>query len=419
MQKKLNKLDFSALEAYFNWQELPNSRTSSHPKFSRRYIKPIRIFLYGLITYFISTQPVSSISCDVLLLHRSKKSRERGLRNATIEKLRQQGLNVIEIQTENNSTILKNRLLCPPPITTPIKFLFYASYAAFIVKQYSPKVIMSETNGSDFSPFLKAFLPVKSKLIHVAHCAITDNYRHYSLIDYDYYFLYGQSSLDKLRKRTKLFGSCNSVLTGPYIPHNLRQLKAGSRNNNILLLGVNPNMEKRAHIEKTYNVVKDWALQHRDYHLHIKLHPRSTSNFWSSIVSVNPNISLVQHGLSMQEALRNISITLGIYTNAVVDAALLNRPSLFVSDGSIKDELEIEKFFLPCSNNKEELHLHIEQMLENYSHYIEQASAFADYHLSHHQDSVDYIAQCVTDIVHDKVHFPIEHLQGTPFSQPL
>lgn len=409
-------LDFLALKKYFYWQERPNSRVSTHPKFSRRFIKPIRIYLYGLIAKAL-VKPVSSdASCDVLILHRSQKTRKVGLRNNLISRLRQQGLNVIETQTEKNKFILKKRLLCTPPVKVPISFWFYACYAHYIVKKYNPKIILSESNGSEFSSFLKAFLPEESSLIHIAHCVTTDNYRHYSLIEYDYYFLYGQSSLDKLRRRNTLFGSTKVVLTGPYIAHQGFTLEPRSANKNILLFGVNPNMEKRKHIQKMYDVIKDWINQHNDYQLFVKMHPRSQLDFWKEAQSDCSNIHIVKKGITMQQALSEISLTLGIYTNAVLDAALLNRPSLLVCDEDIEDELDIEHFFLNRCKNTTDLQHNIEKILKNYPYYLKKTTAFAKYHLEHQENSVDFIVQCVDSISHDQEPFPIEHLQGIPFS---
>jgi len=414
--KKTLKLDFLALEKYFSWQELSNSKNLTRPKFSRRIVKPVRLYLYGIIAKFYS-QPISSkIQCDVLMLHRSENSRKRGLRDHVTKQLRKQGLNVIEAQTENNQTILKNNLFSTPPVKTPLKFLFYASYANYIVENYSPKVILTETNGSDLSPFLKAFLPEGSSLVHVAHCAITDNYRHYSLIDYDYYFLYGKSSFDKLHKRDNLFGSCKAVLTGPYIPHHAAPLPPCDANKNILLFGVNPNMERRPHIQKIYAFIKNLAQKHTDYQLFVKIHPRSETDFWDRAQASCPNIHFIKQGTDMQEALSDISITLGIYTNAVLDAALRNRPSLLVSDDTVDDEFDIEKFFLPRCRNESELQANIEKLLANYPYYVEKTIEFSQYHLAHQDDSVNFIAQCVADIAHNKESFPIEPLHGTIFS---
>lgn len=412
---KIVKLDFTALTNYLYWQAVSNSSGAIHPKFSHRFVKPIRLFLYGLVAKFFATTSHSDIKCDVLLLHRSEKSSNLGIRDHLVRELHHQGLNVIEAHTESNKDILKHRLFCPPPVKTPFKFLFYASYAYYIIKQYKPKVIMTDSNGSVLSLFLKAFLPDQSKLVHVAHCVTTDNYRHYSLIDYDYYFLYGRSSLDKLRKRTILFGNCNVVLTGPYLADKSFALKPGHANKKILLFGVNPNMEKRPYIQKTYAFIKKWINQHSDYQLFIKMHPRSTLDFWGKAQTGCKNIHMVTKGTSMQEALGEISITLAIYTNAVIDSALLNRPSLLVADSVLNDELDLEQFFLPCSQNEEVLHTHIEKILGNYSFYLEQTTAFAKYHLEHQQDSVEFIANCINSIVHGKESFPIEPLQGTPF----
>ena len=412
---KIVKLDFKALTNYLYWQAVSNSSGATHPKFSRRFVKPIRLFLYSLVAKFIATPSHSDINCDVLLLHRSEKSRKLGLRDHLVRELHHQSLNVIEAHTENNRNILKNRLLCPPPVRTPLSFLFFASYAYYIIKQYNPKVILTDSNGSTLSPFLKAFLPDDCKLVHIAHCVTTDNYRHYSLIDYDYYFLYGRSSLDKLRKRTILFGNCNVVLTGPYLADKRFSLKPGHANKKILLFGVNPNMEKRPHIQKTYAFIKKWINQHSDYQLFIKMHPRSTLDFWGKAQTDCKNIHMVSKGTSMQEALGEISITLAIYTNAVIDSALLNRPSLLVTDSTLNDELDLEQFFLPCSQNEDELNKNIEQILNNYSYYLDQTTGFAKYHLEHQQDSVEFIANCINSIVQGKESFQVEPLQGTPF----
>lgn len=411
----MKKFDFDSLSKYLLWQDSSNKSSTSQPKFSRRFIKPARIWLYGLIAKISASNISSDISCDVLILHRSKKSRKLGLRDPLVKELRKQGLHVIETETENNKTILKKRLFSPSKIQVPVKFQFYACYAQRILEQYNPKTIITDRNGSVLSAVLKISLPNDSHLIHIAHSMTTDNLRHFSFIEFDYYFLYGRSSLERLRRRSVLFGKCNAVLTGTYLATSDFSLPAIKANKNILLFGVGPNLEKHSRITDMYIVINDWISSHPDYQLSIKPHPRSSLDYWQAQEQKIKNITVLSQGTPMTDALKSVSITLSIYTNAVLDAALLNRPSLLVANAETNDELDIEKFFLPRSETAKELNSRIEEMLENYSLHIQQTQPFLTYHLEHQQDSVRFISSCIKSIVNNKEDFPIENLQGQTF----
>jgi hypothetical protein len=411
----MKKFDFNSLSKYLLWQDISNTSSSTQPKFSRRFIKPARIWLYGLIAKITASNISSDNSCDVLILHRSKKSQKLGLRDTLVKELRNRGLHVIETHIEKNKTILKKCLFSLPEIEIPIKFQFYACYAKLIIQQYNPKTIITDSNGSVLAPFIKILLPEGCNLIHIAHSMTTDNLRHFSLVEFDYYFLYGRSSLDRLRKRDVLFGKSKAVLTGPYLANSDFSLPIIQANKNILLFGVGPNLEKHTRITDMYSVINSWIVSHPDYQLTIKLHPRSSLEYWHRQEQKTKNIQVLSKNTPMTHALQDVSITLSIYTNAVLDAALLNRPSLLVANKETSDELDIEKFFLPRSETADELNERMEEMLENYPYHVQQSKAFITYHLEHQQDSVTFISSCIDSIVHGKEEFPVEELQGQTF----
>jgi hypothetical protein len=274
---------------------------------------------------------------------------------------------------------------------------------------------MTDSNGSALAPFVKMLLPEHSQLIHVAHSMTTDNLRHFSLVEFDYYFLYGRSSLNRLRNRDVLFGNCKGVLTGSFMAHTGISMPAIKANKILLLFGVGPNLEKHTRITDMYTVIRDWASAHPDYQLKIKLHPRSHLDYWHKQEKNLKNIQVLTKNTRMPDALKDVSIALSIYTNAVLDAALLNRPSLLIANDETNDELDIEQFFLPRSKTAEELNLQIKSMSDNYSHHVQQAKAFAKHHLEHQYDSVNYISDCIEAIAHGKEDFPIEPLQGQSF----
>lgn len=336
----------------------------------------------------------------------------RGLRDHLVAALKIRGLSVTEIPTESNTNIIMKRLFTAPPFKVPLHFRLYASYAAHLVQKFQPKVILTDKNGSPLSPFLKLCVEPYGRLVHVAHSVTTDNFTVFGMIDYHYYFLFGQSSLDKLKNRDVLFGSAKAVLTGPFLADQDFTLPPTDPYKHILLFGIGPNLEKYTNYRNMYDIVKKWILANQDYTLHVKVHPRSDYDYWESCARSLANVKVLPKSWNMVECLRNVSVVLSIYTNAVIDAALLNRPSLLVCNDEIKDELDVEKFFFPRARTEQQLSENIKKILSDYETYLVKARKFARYHLQHEQDSVDYIADCVSSISRGAEEFPVVELVG-------
>ena len=403
-QDKIKKYD-----DYFSWQNKSRQSADGQLKFSKKILEPIRYYLYSLITLFIARKPLKHYSCDILFLHASEKSKALHLRDPLILELNKKGLIVLETAQQRPTTILKKRLLNKYQYPIPFKYLFIASYVQFIVERYQPKIIITDRNGSIYSSFLKEAVQPYGKLVHIAHCVATDNFARFSLIDYDYYFLYGTSSLDKIMQRSVRFGSTKAVLTGSYFAHKDFNLSASRANKNILLFGMYPDLEKKPTYYAIYNTVKQWAKNNSDMTLYFKPHPRSHNDYWQLASHTMDNIIVLEATEKLPQALENIAITLSVYTNAVIDAALLKRPSLLLASeemGSINDELDLEQFYLPKATNPKQLQENINTLLNDYPHYIKQAQAFAQYHLEYQQDSIEYISHCLLSIAHGEEDFP-------------
>lgn len=413
----MDKEKIKKYEEYFYWQN--NMRKSalrtSHKrkgklKFSKRVIEPLRNYLYSFLTLFIAKEPKHNQPCDILFLHASEKSKALRLRDPLISELRKKGLIVLEDAQQRPSVILKKRLLTRYKYSIPFKYVFNASYIQHIVETYHAKIIITDRNGSIYSSLLKEANQPYGQLVHMAHCVATDNFGRFSMIDYDYYFLYGTSSLDKIMNRQVRYGSTKAVLTGPYFSNKDFNLKKNEASKNILLFGIYPDLEKKENYQAIYDIMKDWAEQNSDYTLYIKPHPRSKSDYWKKASQSIKNIVVLDATEKITACLNNISITLSIYTNAVIDSALLNRPSLLVCPDNMDelgDELDLEKFYLPRATNPEQLQSNISTMLNNYSHYVSQATKFAKYHLEYQQDSIEYIADCLLSITNNQEDFPI------------
>ena len=418
----MDKEKIKKYEEYFYWQN--NMRKSalrtSHKKkgklkFSKRIIEPLRNYLYSFFTLLITTKwiakdPKHPQYCDILFLHASEKSKALRLRDPLIAELRNKGLTVLEDAQQRPSIILKKGLLTRYKYSIPFKYLFNASYIQHVVDTYRAKVIITDRNGSIYSSLLKEANQPYGKLVHMAHCVATDNFGRFSMIDYDYYFLYGTSSLDKIMNRQVRYGSTKAVLTGPYFSNKDFHLKENEASNNILLFGIYPDLEKKEPYQAIYGIMKDWAEQNSDYTLYIKPHPRSKSDYWKKAAQSINNIVVLDATEKLIRCLSNISITLSIYTNAVIDSALLSRPSLLVCPNNMDelgDELDLEKFYLPRATNPKQLQSNISTMLNDYSYYVSQATKFAKYHLEYQQDSIEYITDCLLSISNHQEDFPI------------
>jgi len=405
----MNKDRIKKYEDYFYWQNNMRKSSKGKIKFSKRVIEPLRHYLYSFFSLFIAHQPKIIKQCDILFLHASEKSKALRLRDPLIAELRKNGLTVLEDAQQRPSTILKNRLLTRYKYNIPFKHLFIAGYIQFIVETYRAKIIITDRNGSTYSSLLKEAIQPYGKLVHMAHCVASDNFSRFSMIDYDYYFLYGTSSLNKIMNRQVRYGSTKAVLTGPYFSNKGFNLNKNKGNKNILLFGIYPDLEKKESYQLIYSIIKDWAEQNPEYSLYFKPHPRSHSDYWKNASKIIKNIIILGATEKLISCLDNISITLSIYTNAVIDSALLNRPSLMVCSENMTDlgdELDLEIFYLPRATSPKQLQKNINTMLNNYSHYIEQAQNSAHYHLEYQQDSIEYITRCLLSISNKKEDFP-------------
>jgi hypothetical protein len=348
----MNKEAIKKYEQYFSWQNKMRKSSVGKIKFSKRVLEPFRYYFFSLITRLIAREPSELKKCDILFLHASEKSKALQIRAPLINELRARGLVVLEDAQQRPSTILKKRLLTHYKYVIPFKYLFISSYIQFIVDTYRAKIIITDRNGSVYSSLLKEAIQPYGKLVHMAHCVATDNFARFSMVDYDYYFLYGTSSLDKIINRQVIYGSSKAVLTGPYFSDKNFKLESNSGSKNIMLFGIYPDLEKKSAYLAIYDMIKEWAIKNPDYYFYFKPHPRSQSTYWQEASEKIDNISLFPATEKLTACLKNISITLSIYTNAVIDAALLNRPSLFVCPHNMEnlgDELDLEKFYLPRS----------------------------------------------------------------------
>src|SRR5690606_28367422 len=122
------------------------------------------------------------------------------------------------------------------------RYFGLAAYAQWLVEHHQPRILLNDRNGSLYAPFLRLALNARgSLLVHLAHATTVEGSRRLGMNDYDYYFLFGQSSLEALQARKLRFGSSTAVLAGSHMIDDDYVMPAPDlATRTLLILGVGP-----------------------------------------------------------------------------------------------------------------------------------------------------------------------------------
>lgn len=355
---------------------------------TRFFRDAVRDLLFGSLAYINLRHKrdvacSNQAACDFLLLQSSPKVIPLKRKKKLMEQLTAKKYTLIEIAQLEPFAAAHSGCFCQPPQPVPIRYLGYAAYAEWLIHSYNPRIVLNDRNGSLLSPFLRLSLNSRDKtLVHLAHATTLEKSRRLNMMDYDYYFLFGKSSLAALQKRPLRFGTTNAVMTGSHMidsayalaPHRAPQ-------KNILVLGVGPDKEKLPSYIDTYTMLARWADNNRDYTLTIKKHPRSSTDFWAHAATTTGNIVILPAGYPLSEALQEADIVINIVSNAVMEAALAKRPVIYVNNAATGDIFEQERFFGERVDNERQLSDRINNIRRHYQQSVQQSADFAAYHL--------------------------------------
>ncbi len=324
-------------------------------------------------------------SYDFLLLQSAPRIIRLQRKKLLIDTLRHQGYRLIETALQDSRSIAADRLLAPPPYPTPLRYFSYAAHAAWIVRRYQPRVLLNDRNGSLYSPFLRLSLKeIQGTLVHLAHATTVESSRRLSMNDYDYYLLFGLSSLAALQARKLRFGTSTIALTGSHmIDQSYDMPPANPSTRTLLILGVGPDKEREPGYQRTYGLLREWASANSQYRVLVKRHPRSAVPFWHETSKMLENVHVLPTELSLAQALKQASLVANIMSNAVIEAGLASRPVIYCNLSNDRDIFSQEQFFGPAVTNPIELQSRILAMEDNFAFYVEKARIFANFHLAH------------------------------------
>lgn len=337
---------------------------------------------------------------DILFIHPVKVSKKLNRKRNLIQKLKDKGLSVTEIECLSSSEISQTGKSWGKSKESTY-FRMFDLYAKYLIYKYSPKIILTEKNDDLCSPFFKKH--INGKVIHLAHSVLTSESHKYSMIDYHYYFLYGQSSIDYLESLRLKFGNCLFIEAGSYLFDVDFELKATTNLSSVLLLGMGPALEKKQEYINYYRILEDWAKQTPSITLEVRLHPRSNGDFWLNAQKEIDNVNVRPREENFMLSCQSSFMCITTYTNAVIDAALLKRPSLLICNDSTEDFLKLEKFFHKRVNDIKSLMNAIEFYQTHYQILVDQAKDFSNFHISQGHNSTNFISESIINICNDSV----------------
>lgn len=342
--------------------------------------------------------------CEVLLLHSAPKSMKLQRKNILIDAVRNRGIHLAEAALRSPADACAQRMLLPPPQPVPLRYLAYAAHAQWLVETYQPKLLINERNGSFHVPFLRLALTARDAcLLQLAHSATLDTSRRLAMNDYDYYGVFGRSSLVALQERTLRFGESTVVLVGSYLADETYDLPVADPSlRTLLILGVGPDREKESGYQQTYQLLRDWAGQHRDYRVLFKRHPRSKAQFWIEAEAQLPNVQLLDSQCSLAHALEQASVVVSIMSNAGIEAGLAGRPVIHVNAGSDVDIFAHALFFGPQVRDGDEFTRQLQALEQDYQRHVAQARAFADYHLVYGSQGLAKTTLLIENLLRDE-----------------
>ncbi|GLK90513.1 capsule biosynthesis protein [Pseudomonas turukhanskensis] len=340
---------------------------------------------FGLRARRCLASQVVAEPCDFLLLQSAPKVIAFARKKLFIQALRERGHHLLETALQAPPVVCRERMLQQPPQSVPLRYFGYAAYAQWLVSHHQPGVLLNDRNGSLYSPFLRLAMQARGRpLVHLAHASTVERSRRLGMNDYDFYLLFGRSSLEALQARTLRFGDSTAVLAGSHMIDGAYDLApADGQQQRLLVLGVGPDKEKEAGYQRTYDLLRDWAAANADWQVLIKRHPRSQGNYWQAAAGQLANVQLLAAECTLAEALEQASVVVNIMSNAVIEAGLAGRPVLYVNLSGDQDIFAQERFFGPRIHTLASLQNGIAAIAADYPAHVTAARAFALFHLSH------------------------------------
>jgi hypothetical protein len=251
-------------------------------------------------------------------------------------------------------------------------------------------------------------------VIHLAHSIPSNDTDKFCLNYFDYYFLFGQSSIDKLVGKRIRFGSSKACAVGSYLIHGDFCLEPSKPDKNVLIMAMGDWPKYNNYIENYYKIFLAWIKRRGDLNFFIKLHPKSETGFWGMETKNYKNVKVLPQDSTIKEAVSKACVVINMHSNACIESAMLNRPIIPADPLPFSDEFEVEKYFVKNCRDAEALENAYTQIIADYPHFVKQAQAFAERHVANGVRSVPCMVSTIKSILQGQEGFPYQTVEHKP-----
>ncbi len=360
-----------------------------------------------IIALWSRRAPLTVTPCDVLFIH----DWERGPESVAVleEHLKARGLRVAHHHRAGRLERLIGRMLHDPGHAVPLSWRLDAFYAGYLVTAHSPKVVISFQNYSPLTACLRMACAGRAKMVNISH-GVTPPGDESNMFDCDYYFMFGQGSLENAARKPIRIGATRAVLTGSFNVNPDFHLAPNRDQRTVVFFSqlsdavldspAYPTQVKQLLVRNTRRVI-EFAAQHPELAIHIRLHPQERPERIAVMARGAENVRILDPSMSMRDALAPASLAIVMWSNAAVEAALLQRPLVVINDTEVSDDyLALERFFLPRARTALDLGDRVARVFADYEKYLEATQMFVAHHLAHTRDSIPYMTDCIDGIAH-------------------
>jgi CDP-glycerol glycerophosphotransferase (TagB/SpsB family) len=331
------------------------------------------------------------------------------------ENLKNRGF-IIKFENDSIKNLVKSVFIYSTSKSIPACLIMYASFARFLVDKYNPKVICVFTHFNVLPSFIRYYS--QAKTVYIPHAVVDSSYL-YSNIDFDYYLVFGESSIMNIQNNQTKIGHTKIIKVGSPVVRENYNLPRININKNYLFFST-WTMGKDVELTANFYLMLDWARNHPDYTIFIKQHPNENPLFIRTVVKNLTNVIVLKKELDIVSALKDSSIVIINYSTASIEACLMNRPLVIINQFEFNEKsddfrfsdkyLYLETFFPPRAKSIKEIDDRIWQIQNNYDYYIEQCRVFTRFHLENLNDSVGKISEIIDNIYNGLEDFTYEEI---------
>ncbi|MBU2488331.1 MAG: hypothetical protein KKA60_02960 [Proteobacteria bacterium] len=352
------------------------------------------------------------LGVDILVFHPMEISRD--LRRWLGQHLEEEGLSVAHHSLETGREMLGNWSFVRSGEKVPARLYPRACHARYLILKYRPRLVVTFMDASYLSILLRREANrLGARVVNISH-GVTAASPLFSVFDFDYYFLFGPSSVDHCFENPVRYGSTRLLVTGsPSVDTDL-SMPVNSEKKQVLFFSSWLPDSVRDILLRNMEIAVAWARENPGREMLVKTHPLEDVSIITRMARGVPNIRILPPETTMAEVLKPVSLSLVMWSNASLESALANRPCVVVNDSDMDDSyLGLETFFGPRARNSRELEERVSVAFSRYDELLDNTGRFVARHLAHPWDAREEIVRNLKTILSGQEPGGCIPIQGT------